>query len=78
MKWSNFLLVSVAALTGIQAGANVKMPNLFSNNMILQRDSKANVWGWADDGEEVTVNFSRGRPGKPPRKMAAGWSPWIR
>lgn len=57
MKWSNFLLVSVAALTGIQAGANVKMPNLFSNNMILQRDSKANVWGWADDGEEVTVNF---------------------
>lgn len=57
MKRSTLLLASAAVLLGFQAGANVRMPGIFSNNMILQRDSKANVWGWADNGEEVTVTF---------------------
>ena len=57
MKLSTLLLASAAALAGFHAGANVRMPSLFSNNMILQRDAKANVWGWADNGEEVTVTF---------------------
>jgi sialic acid-specific 9-O-acetylesterase len=57
MKLSTLLLASTAAMFGFQAGANVKMPSIFSNNMVLQRDSKANVWGWADNGEEVTVTF---------------------
>lgn len=37
--------------------AEVKMPNVFGSNMVLQRDLPAPVWGTADAGEEVTVQF---------------------
>ena len=32
-------------------------PHFFSDNMVLQRGTTVRVWGWADDGEKVTVNF---------------------
>lgn len=38
--------------------ADVKMPPVFSDNMVLQRDIPLNVWGWADKGEKVTVSFA--------------------
>ncbi len=57
MRLSTLLLASSAALLGFQASANVRMPSIFSNNMVFQRDAKANVWGWADNGEKVTVTF---------------------
>lgn len=38
--------------------ADVKMPSVFSNNMVLQRDIPLNVWGWAAPGEKVTVSFA--------------------
>ena len=34
------------------------MPHIFSDNMVLQAESKANVWGWADPGEKVSVKFA--------------------
>ena len=57
MKQSMLLLAAAALFAGVQAGANVKMPGIFSDNMVLQRETKVNVWGWADNGEEVTVSF---------------------
>jgi sialate O-acetylesterase len=33
------------------------MPAVFSDHMVLQRDCKIPVWGWADPGEKVTVKF---------------------
>ena len=38
--------------------ADVKLPFIFANNMVLQRGIEIPVWGWADKGEEVTVNFA--------------------
>ncbi len=37
--------------------ANVKLPALFSDHIVLQRGKPVAVWGWADPGEEVTVKF---------------------
>lgn len=37
--------------------ADVKMPNIFGSNMVLQRDSELPVWGWASPGETVTVSI---------------------
>ncbi len=37
------------------ARADVKLPAIFGDHMVLQRDQKDRVWGWADPGEEVTV-----------------------
>lgn len=40
------------------ARAEVKLPALISDNMVLQQEARANVWGWADPGELVTVWFA--------------------
>jgi len=37
--------------------ANVRLPRLFADNMVLQRDKPVAVWGWADAGEKITVQF---------------------
>ena len=37
--------------------SEVRLPALFSDNMVLQRGMKVPVWGWADEGEEVSVSF---------------------
>jgi sialate O-acetylesterase len=50
------LAVACAALM-IVARADVKLPGLFSDHMVLQHGMRTPVWGWADDGEKVTVTF---------------------
>ncbi|WP_116107534.1 glycoside hydrolase family 97 catalytic domain-containing protein [Lewinella sp. IMCC34191] len=37
--------------------AEVRLPRLIGDGMILQRDTEVEVWGWADAGESVTVTF---------------------
>ncbi|SVD10699.1 uncharacterized protein METZ01_LOCUS363553, partial [marine metagenome] len=37
--------------------ADVKLPTVFSDHMVLQRGNVAPVWGWAEPGEKVTVRF---------------------
>lgn len=32
--------------------------NVFQTNMVLQRDKPIVIWGWADAGEKVTVDFA--------------------
>src|ERR1051326_6602611 len=43
--------------------SEVRLPALFSDNMVLQQGMDVPVWGWADDGEEVKVTF-RGKTAK--------------
>lgn len=40
--------------------ANVKLPALISDNMVLQQQSTVIIWGWADENEKVTVSASWG------------------
>lgn len=42
----------------IQVFAEVKVSNIFSSDMIVQRDKPVNVWGTADNGEQVTVSIN--------------------
>ncbi|MDR7209550.1 sialate O-acetylesterase [Flavobacterium piscis] len=39
--------------------ANVKMPLLFSDGMVLQRNKSIPVWGWADANEKITIHFNK-------------------
>ncbi|MFT4549865.1 MAG: sialate O-acetylesterase [Verrucomicrobiales bacterium] len=34
------------------------LPKIFSDGMVLQRDKKLKVWGWAPAGQDVTVQFA--------------------
>jgi sialate O-acetylesterase len=51
------LILSLLLVTPLVAHANVTVPGLFNNNMVLQRGMKVPVWGKASPGEEVTVAF---------------------
>lgn len=37
--------------------AALRLPQIFSDHMVLQRDMPVNVWGWADPNAKVTVEF---------------------
>ena len=37
--------------------AEVRLPTLVSDGMVLQRDTKLIIWGWASPGEKVQVKF---------------------
>ncbi|MFM8470798.1 MAG: sialate O-acetylesterase [Limisphaerales bacterium] len=52
------LLCLTSGLAALTAHADVKLPVIFSDHMVLQRDQKVPVWGWADEGEKVTVEFA--------------------
>ncbi len=53
------LAFSAAVLSGSGAArANVKMPAIFGDHMVLQRDQNDKVWGKADANEEVTVSIA--------------------
>ena len=52
-------IIFLFLLFGTIANANVKMPLLFSDGMVLQRNKEIPVWGWADAGEKVEVHFNK-------------------
>jgi sialate O-acetylesterase len=54
----SFLLICWVMLILKPAKGDVKLPRLVSDGMVLQREAKVNVWGWADSGEEVKVEFN--------------------
>jgi sialate O-acetylesterase len=45
-------------LLSICVHGNVKLPALVSDGMVLQRDSKINIWGWGSPGEKVRIKFN--------------------
>ncbi|MAW94810.1 MULTISPECIES: sialate O-acetylesterase [unclassified Leeuwenhoekiella] len=53
--------------------AEVKLPVLISDGMVLQRDAKVPVWGWADPGEKITLSF-KGKKYKTTTAKDGKWS----
>lgn len=50
--------VVAAAITACSACAVPRMPYLFSDHMVLQRDTEPIIWGWADPGEAIEVELA--------------------
>ncbi|ERM83590.1 hypothetical protein P872_02915 [Rhodonellum psychrophilum GCM71 = DSM 17998] len=38
--------------------AEIRLPFLISDGMVLQRNTAINVWGWSDTGEEIQIEFN--------------------
>src|SRR2546427_8357758 len=56
------LLSSSIVILGLRlvvstAWADVRLPALVGNCMVLQRDAKIRLWGWADPGETIRIDF---------------------
>src|SRR6187551_1393911 len=54
------------------AQAQVRLPKLISDGMVLQRDATIKIWGWAVAGEKVTVRIN----GKSYKTKAGSDSSW--
>ena len=52
---SHPVLLSLLVASIVPAAADVRLPNIFTDNMLLQRDMPVRIWGWADAGEAVSV-----------------------
>ena len=52
------VLFLAASLFSTIALAAVRLPNIFGDNMVLQRDKPIPIWGWANKNEKVTVQFN--------------------
>jgi sialate O-acetylesterase len=52
-------IIFLFIMCSILANANVRMPLLFSDGMVLQRNKEIPVWGWADANEKVEVYFNK-------------------
>ena len=51
------LVLLIAAVCASAVRAEVRLPAIFSDHMVLQRNMPVPVWGWAGPGEKVTVSF---------------------
>ena len=62
VRYLNVLLLSAIAFSLCSllaaAHADVTLPSLFSDNMVLQRNAPVPVFGTADPGERVTVSVA--------------------
>ncbi len=50
--------VAAGMLTLSLAEAKLELPRVFGDNMVVQRDKPAQVWGWGDKGDSITVVFN--------------------
>ena len=61
MKLRSFALaVSALILSALQpADAKIRLPQILSDNMVLQQQSDVNLWGWGEGRVKVTVSWSK-------------------
>jgi sialate O-acetylesterase len=51
------LALALVSLATTPVAAAVKLPSIFADHMVLQRDTPIAVWGTADPGEAITVKL---------------------
>lgn len=54
-------LLAAVLLAAASLSADVKLPALFSDHMLLQQDMPAHIWGTASPGEAITVGIGSER-----------------
>ncbi len=54
-RLSLLLVPLLVLLLAVTASADVTLPRLIGDNMVLQRDKPLPIWGWDEAGQQVTV-----------------------
>lgn len=72
MNKKYLLLLCVIGFLQLPVRADVRLPNLFGDHMVLQRNKPVPVWGWADPGEKVSVTLAQPGTGGKPINVKAG------
>ncbi len=50
-------VLMLASLLISPALADVRLPKLISDGMVLQREAPVTLWGWADEQEQISIEF---------------------
>lgn len=53
------LVTMMSAVSALPCLAAVRPASVFTDHMVLQRDTPVPVWGWAEPGEAITVTFDQ-------------------
>lgn len=53
-----YFLLCLVCLFSLSLDAKLVLPEIFSDNMVLQCRSAANIWGWASPNAKVTIKSS--------------------
>jgi sialate O-acetylesterase len=69
-------LITAAVLSFVCCWADVELPGLISDHMMLQRDAPVRIFGKADPGESVTVSF-RGQKVRATADSIGKWEAWL-
>lgn len=55
--FAHLLGAALASLSLVNTSAAVKLPAIFGDHMVLQRDQPVRIWGWDNPGQKVSVEF---------------------
>jgi sialate O-acetylesterase len=57
-RWTQLLCaVSVMLMSASTLKAEIKLPAIIGDSMVIQRDKPVHLWGWADAGQDVKVEL---------------------
>lgn len=52
------LFLTLLSFTSLVVVGQVRLPRLISDGMVLQRDAKVRIWGWASINERISIHFA--------------------
>ena len=58
-KRSAIILYYFILTFSCKTGAQIKLPAIVRDSMILQRDAPVNIWGWASPGEKISILLNK-------------------
>lgn len=70
--------ILLSFFVAFSANANVSLPAVFADNMVLRQNSKVKIWGWAKPKEPISVTTSwNGQTATTEGAPDATWSVWV-
>ena len=76
MRIRHAVLICVSFLLAPTAWADLSVPSIFSDHMVLQRGQEVPIWGWAHPREHVQVTL-QGVDGASQRVRADAEGRWM-
>ena len=78
MKFKIVLFTLLACGVSLPVSSKLQMPNIFSDNMVLQADTIARLWGHATPGALVVISTSWGEKTSSKADESGKWSSGIK
>lgn len=55
--YASFIILCLIFVCITKSHAEIRLPKVITDGMVLQRETPLNIWGWADAGETVTISL---------------------